>query len=63
MVCYFTGAAVGSWLSSLAWAKWGWNGVSGLALGLMGLAAARHLAGKKETGTPAEKQTAVCVEG
>jgi predicted MFS family arabinose efflux permease len=63
MVCYFTGAAVGSWLSSLAWAKWGWNGVSGLALGLMVLAAARHLAGKKETGTPAEKQTAVCVEG
>lgn len=49
MVCYFTGAAVGSWLSSLAWAKWGWNGVSGLALGFMALAAMRHLTGAKDT--------------
>ncbi len=47
MVCYFSGAAVGSWLSSLAWAKWGWNGVSGLALGLMALAALRHLTGSR----------------
>jgi predicted MFS family arabinose efflux permease len=50
MVCYFTGAAVGSWLSSLAWAKWGWNGVSGLALGFMGLAALRHWTGTKGKG-------------
>ena len=50
MVCYFTGAAVGSWLSSLAWAKWGWNGVSGLALGFMGLAALRHWTGLKGKG-------------
>ena len=35
MVVYFTGAAVGSWLSSLAWAHWGWNGVCLLALGFM----------------------------
>ena len=48
MVCYFTGAAVGSWLSSLAWAKWGWNGVSGLALSFMALAATRHWTGKKD---------------
>ncbi len=47
MVCYFTGAAAGSWLSSLAWAKWGWNGVSGLALGFMALAALRHFTGSR----------------
>lgn len=47
MVCYFTGAAAGSWLSSLAWAKWGWNGVSALALGFMALAAVRHRTGLK----------------
>jgi predicted MFS family arabinose efflux permease len=52
MVCYFTGAAVGSWLSSLAWARWGWNGVSGLALGFMGLAALRHLTGMKDADGP-----------
>ena len=48
MVTYFTGAAVGSWLSSLVWARWGWNGVSALALGFMGLAALRHATGLKE---------------
>jgi predicted MFS family arabinose efflux permease len=47
MVLYFTGAAMGSWLSGLAWAKWGWNGVSALALGLMGLAWVRQLTGIK----------------
>jgi predicted MFS family arabinose efflux permease len=51
MVCYFTGAAVGSWLSSLAWAKWGWNGVSALALALMSAAAIRHLTGQRVSGS------------
>lgn len=34
MVMYFAGAAVGSALSTMAWERWGWNGVCGLALGL-----------------------------
>ena len=45
MVVYFTGAAIGSWLSSLAWAHWGWNGVCLLALAFMALAALRHATG------------------
>lgn len=45
MVLYFVGAAVGSWLSTLAWAHWGWNGVCALALGFMALAALRHVTG------------------
>jgi predicted MFS family arabinose efflux permease len=48
MVVYFTGAAVGSWLSTLAWAHWKWNGVCVLALGLMALAALRHVTGMKD---------------
>jgi predicted MFS family arabinose efflux permease len=50
MVMYFSGAAVGSWLSSLAWAKWGWNGVSVLAIGFMALAGLRHVTGMKDGG-------------
>ncbi len=45
MVVYFGGAAFGSWLSSLAWGRWGWNGVCLLALGFMTLAALRHITG------------------
>ena len=45
MVTYFTGAATGSWLSTLAWARYGWNGVSVLALGFMALAGLRHATG------------------
>jgi predicted MFS family arabinose efflux permease len=45
MVVYFTGAALGSWLSSLAWAHFRWNGVCLLALGMVGLAALRHATG------------------
>jgi predicted MFS family arabinose efflux permease len=62
MVCYFSGAALGSWLSSLAWAKWGWNGVSGLALGFMGMAAVRHWTGKKTFSAAAPERASVCVE-
>ena len=47
MVVYFSGAALGSWLSSLAWAHFGWNGVCLLAIGIMGLAALRHVTGIK----------------
>jgi predicted MFS family arabinose efflux permease len=48
MVVYFSGAALGSWLSSLAWAHFGWNGVCTLALGLIGLAALRHVTGIRD---------------
>ncbi len=51
MVTYFTGGAVGSWLSSIAWAHWGWNGVSALALGLIALAGLRHATGLKDAKT------------
>jgi hypothetical protein len=45
MVIYFSGAAVGSWLSSLAWTRWGWNGVCLLALGFVAIAGLRHVTG------------------
>jgi predicted MFS family arabinose efflux permease len=48
MVVYFSGAALGSWLSSLAWAHFGWNGVCVLALGFMALAALRHVTGIRD---------------
>jgi predicted MFS family arabinose efflux permease len=47
MVLYFSGAALGSWLSTLAWSHFGWNGVCALALGFMALAWLRHLTGVK----------------
>lgn len=46
MTLYFTGAALGSALSTLAWVHWKWNGVCVLALGLVGLATLRHLLGR-----------------
>lgn len=47
MTIYFTGAAVGSALSTLAWVHWRWNGVCGLAVGLIGLAGLRHGFGQR----------------
>ncbi len=52
MVIYFAGAALGSWLSSRAWERFGWNGVCGLALGFMALAALRHATGRKDKARP-----------
>ena len=54
MVLYFMGGAFGSWLSSFAWARWGWNGVSGLALIFMGCAWLRQVTGSRA----AEKRAA-----
>lgn len=45
MTIYFSGAAVGSALATLAWEHWRWNGVCYLALGLIGLAGIRHATG------------------
>jgi predicted MFS family arabinose efflux permease len=47
MTVYFTGAAAGSALATKAWAHWRWNGVCGLAIGLIGLAALRHALGRR----------------
>lgn len=47
MTIYFTGAAIGSALSTIAWVHWRWNGVCGLAIGLIGLAALRHAFGRR----------------
>jgi predicted MFS family arabinose efflux permease len=47
MTVYFVGAAVGSALSTMAWVHWSWNGVCLLALGLIGLAALRHVTGQR----------------
>jgi MFS family permease len=58
MVLYFSGAALGSWLSSLAWEHWGWNGVCGLALGLMALAWLRHFTGLRDPRGAQPAQTA-----
>lgn len=45
MTVYFTGAAAGSALATVAWVHWRWNGVCYLALGLIGLAGIRHATG------------------
>jgi predicted MFS family arabinose efflux permease len=45
MTVYFSGAAVGSALATVAWVHWHWNGVCLLALGFIGLAAVWHAMG------------------
>jgi predicted MFS family arabinose efflux permease len=50
MTIYFAGGAVGSALATMAWDRWRWNGVCGLALALISLAGLRHAFG---TRTPA----------
>ena len=47
MTVYFAGAAVGSALSTIAWVHWKWEGVCGLALGLIALAGLRHALGSR----------------
>jgi predicted MFS family arabinose efflux permease len=47
MTVYFTGAALGSALASRAWQHWHWDGVCGLALGLVALAFLRHALGNR----------------
>ena len=48
MVSYFTGAAVSSALSTLAWQHFGVNGMCGLAGVLILLAVARHALGDRQ---------------
>ncbi len=47
MTVYFSGAAAGSALSTVAWGRWKWNGVCGVALGLIALAAVSHALGSR----------------
>jgi predicted MFS family arabinose efflux permease len=50
MTVYFTGAAAGSALATIAWVHWQWNGVCLLALGLIGMAALWHVTGHRSAG-------------
>jgi predicted MFS family arabinose efflux permease len=50
MTIYFTGAAAGSALATIAWVHWRWNGVCILALGLISLAAIIHALGCRDVG-------------
>jgi predicted MFS family arabinose efflux permease len=47
MTVYFSGAAIGSALSTMIWVRWEWNGVCGLALGFIALGALRHALGSR----------------
>ncbi|WP_263382242.1 MFS transporter [Granulicella arctica] len=47
MTTYFTGAAAGSALATVAWVHWGWSGVCALAFVFIALAGLRHLAGRE----------------
>ena len=42
MTVYFAGAAAGSALSTVAWGRWKWDGVCGMALIFIALAGLRH---------------------
>jgi predicted MFS family arabinose efflux permease len=48
MTVYFTGAAIGSALATVAWVHWKWNGVCGLALSFIALAGLRHATGNRD---------------
>jgi predicted MFS family arabinose efflux permease len=48
MTVYFSGAAIGSALTTVAWVHWKWNGVCGLALGFIALAGIRHATGNRD---------------
>src|SRR5271168_2878204 len=47
MTVYFSGAAVGSALATIAWVHWKWNGVCCLAIGFIALAGLRHATGSR----------------
>jgi predicted MFS family arabinose efflux permease len=50
MTVYFTGAAIGSAVSTVAWTRWQWNGVCGFAIGMIALAGLRHAFGVRDEG-------------
>ena len=48
MTIYFTGAATGSALATVAWVHWQWNGVCGLAMAFIALATLRLVTGRRD---------------
>ncbi len=48
MTVYFAGAATGSALATMAWARWRWDGVCALEMLLIGAAALRHVTGRRD---------------
>jgi predicted MFS family arabinose efflux permease len=50
MTVYFSGAAIGSALATVAWVHWRWNGVCTLALTLIALAGVVHARGHRGFG-------------
>jgi predicted MFS family arabinose efflux permease len=67
MTIYFTGAAIGSALATVAWVHWKWNGVCGLAMTFIALASVRHITGTRDRsgGNAMERRApeASCLEG
>ncbi|MEO6981895.1 MAG: MFS transporter [Edaphobacter sp.] len=57
MTVFFTGAAIGSALATIAWVHWRWDGVCGLALGLIGLAGIWHATGKRDVGPRRDRES------
>lgn len=47
MTVYFSGAAAGSAFATIAWVRWQWNGVCGLAITCVAMAALRHITGRR----------------
>jgi predicted MFS family arabinose efflux permease len=47
MTVYFAGAALGSVLSTVAWDRWKWDGVCGMALAMIALAGLQHALGSR----------------
>jgi len=58
MTVYFSGAAAGSALSTIAWGHWKWNGVCGVALGTIALAALSHALGASDLPSTGERPAA-----
>jgi predicted MFS family arabinose efflux permease len=54
MTIYFSGAAIGSAVASLAWVRYQWNGVCALALSFVALAGLAHTLGRREGAPPAQ---------
>lgn len=57
MTVYFGGAAIGSALATIAWKRFGWDGVCGLALLLIVAAVGRHAIGSRGRPTGSSMET------
>jgi predicted MFS family arabinose efflux permease len=57
MTVYFSGAAAGSALATVAWVHWQWNGVCALAIGLIVLAGICHALAGRGSGDRSQMQS------